>query len=118
MLQNKPQKTKKTDIVRKSNNPTFHESFTFKLPVNSLDTASIAITAMQSLTTSKGKLILDVIFNMVYNYTQDVVKLQREIHGLCHCLNHKHIARGEPMVLTRFKHSVDVPAELTRHLLI
>ncbi len=54
-LQNKAQKTKKTDVVRRSNSPTFHESFTFKLPASALDVASVVITGMQSVSGGKGQ---------------------------------------------------------------
>ncbi|ESO89388.1 synaptotagmin 15b [Lottia gigantea] len=57
MVQNKVIKTKKSEIVRKTTCPTFNESFNFKLPVNSLDTASVTLTAMQHLTGHKDKVV-------------------------------------------------------------
>ena len=40
-------KTKRTDIVRKTCDPAFNESFTFKLSPNNLDAASVSVVAMQ-----------------------------------------------------------------------
>ncbi|XP_052782510.1 synaptotagmin-15-like isoform X2 [Mya arenaria] len=57
MVQNKLVKGKKTEIIKKNSNPVFNESFTFKLPVVSLDTANITITAMQHQTGYKDKMI-------------------------------------------------------------
>ncbi|XP_052266141.1 synaptotagmin-15-like isoform X2 [Dreissena polymorpha] len=57
MVQNKTVKTKKTEIVRKSSEPVFNESFTFKLPAASLDTANVTVTAMQHQTGYKDKVI-------------------------------------------------------------
>jgi len=47
MHQSKAIKTKKTEIIKRSQNPSFNESFTFKLPVASLDMSSVSISAMQ-----------------------------------------------------------------------
>jgi len=55
MVQNKTVKVKKTEIVKKNMNPVFNESFTFKLPLASLDTANITITAMHHNTGYKGE---------------------------------------------------------------
>lgn len=58
-IQSKVIKTKKTDVIKKTNNPEFNESFTFKLPAASLDMASVNITAMQQSSTGiKGKLVI------------------------------------------------------------
>ena len=55
MVQNKTVKTKKTEIMKKNANPVFNESFTFKLPQTSLDTANVTVTAMQHQTGYKGR---------------------------------------------------------------
>ena len=55
LQQNKVVKTKKTELVKRTTNPGFNESFTFKLPVSSLDIASISLTAVQRLTGFKGQ---------------------------------------------------------------
>lgn len=54
-VQNKILKSKKTEAIRKTDCPNYNESFTFKLPVINLDTASLSITAMQS-SSGKGKI--------------------------------------------------------------
>ena len=54
MVQNKIIKTKKTEVVKRNENPEFNESFTFKLPLTSLDTANVTITAMQHQSGYKG----------------------------------------------------------------
>ncbi|KAK2178334.1 hypothetical protein NP493_546g00002 [Ridgeia piscesae] len=54
LQQNKVIKTKKTEVVKRSTNPSFNESFTFKLPVSSLDIASVSLTAIQHMTGLKG----------------------------------------------------------------
>ncbi|XP_046369955.1 synaptotagmin-15-like isoform X1 [Haliotis rufescens] len=61
MIQNKMVKSKKTEVVKKSTSPTYNESFTFKLPVTSLDTASITLTAMQYYSGHKDKAIGRVV---------------------------------------------------------
>ena len=58
MVQNKLLKTKKTEVVKRNENPEFNESFTFKLPLTSLDTANVTITAMQHQSGYKGKYII------------------------------------------------------------
>jgi Ca2+-dependent lipid-binding protein len=58
MQQRKEVKSKKTDVVKKTLNPVFNESFTFKLPNAGLDRASIKITAMQHITGQRGNSIL------------------------------------------------------------
>ena len=55
MVQNKVIKTKKTEVVKRNENPEFNESFTFKLPLSSLDTANVTVTAMQHQSGYKGK---------------------------------------------------------------
>ena len=55
MVQNKQLKSKKTEVVKRNENPEFNESFTFKLPLTSLDTANVTITAMQHQSGYKGK---------------------------------------------------------------
>lgn len=57
MVQNKIIKTKKTEVVKRNENPEFNESFTFKLPLTSLDTANVTITAMQHQSGYKDKVI-------------------------------------------------------------
>ncbi|KAI0212144.1 Synaptotagmin-15 [Lamellibrachia satsuma] len=61
LQQNKIIKTKKTEVVKRSTNPSFNESFTFKLPVSSLDIASISLTAMQHMTGLKDKTLGRVV---------------------------------------------------------
>ena len=55
LQQNRIVKTKKTEVIKKSANPNFNESFTFKLPVSGLDTASVTISAMQHFSGHKGR---------------------------------------------------------------
>ncbi|KAL4239872.1 calcium ion-regulated exocytosis of neurotransmitter [Mactra antiquata] len=57
MVQNKTIKTKKTEVIKKKTNPVYNESFTFKLPNTSLDTANVTIIAMQPQTGYKDKVI-------------------------------------------------------------
>ncbi|XP_072050423.1 synaptotagmin-15-like isoform X2 [Amphiura filiformis] len=47
-------KTKKTEIQKKTSNPTFNESFHFKVPNGNLDTISVSITMMQHAQAIKG----------------------------------------------------------------
>ena len=47
-------KSKKTDVAKKSNSPTFNESFTFKLPADEIDVTQLSITAMQHCTGQRG----------------------------------------------------------------
>ena len=54
LVQNKVVKTKKTEVAKRSASPVFNESFTFKLPINNLDMASVTITAMQHMTGTRG----------------------------------------------------------------
>ncbi|CAC5402146.1 SYT15 [Mytilus coruscus] len=61
LVQNKVLKSKKTEVVKKTDNPNFSESFTFKLPVSNLDSASINITAMQHQSGYKDKVFGRVI---------------------------------------------------------
>ncbi|KAJ8318813.1 hypothetical protein KUTeg_003904 [Tegillarca granosa] len=61
LVQNKIVKSKKTDVVKKSECPNFNESFTFKLPVTQLDSASLSITAMQHSSGHKDKVVGRVI---------------------------------------------------------
>ncbi|KAL8565058.1 hypothetical protein ACOMHN_005261 [Nucella lapillus] len=53
MIQNKAVKTKKTEVAKKTSQPSFNESFTFKLPVSGLDTASVNLTLLQHLSGHK-----------------------------------------------------------------
>jgi hypothetical protein len=55
LVQNKVVKSKKTEVIKKTDCPNFSESFTYKLPVASLDSASINITAMQHQSGYKGR---------------------------------------------------------------
>ena len=48
-------KSKKTEVARKSNSPTFNESFTFKLPVEEIDSTSISIAAMLQSSGQRGE---------------------------------------------------------------
>ena len=48
-------KTKKTEVHKKTNSPTFNESFHFKVPNGNLDTISVSITVMQHAQAIKGK---------------------------------------------------------------
>ncbi|PVD39243.1 hypothetical protein C0Q70_01871 [Pomacea canaliculata] len=57
MIQNKVVKTKKSEVAKKTACPTFNESFTFKLPLASIDTASISVSAMQYVSGHKDKII-------------------------------------------------------------
>ncbi|XP_070182783.1 synaptotagmin-15-like [Littorina saxatilis] len=57
MIQNKAVKTKKSEVGKKTYNPSFNESFTFKLPVSGLDTASVNVSLMQHLSGHKDKLL-------------------------------------------------------------
>ncbi|KAK3579479.1 hypothetical protein CHS0354_028292 [Potamilus streckersoni] len=57
VIQNKTIKSKKTEVVKKTDDPAFNESFTFKLPIASLDTANITVTAMQHQSGYKDKVI-------------------------------------------------------------
>ncbi|XP_071953041.1 synaptotagmin-15-like [Antedon mediterranea] len=47
-------KTKKTEVVRKTNSPTFNESFHFKVAPDSLDVVSICLTVLQNAPKVKG----------------------------------------------------------------
>ncbi len=50
-------KRKKTEIVKKSNNPAFQESFNFKADESDIETFGVRVTAMQHMTfPEKGKL--------------------------------------------------------------
>ncbi|XP_055875241.1 synaptotagmin-15-like isoform X3 [Biomphalaria glabrata] len=55
MIQNKPVKVKKTELAKKTTNPNFNESFTFKVANSSLDSASINLSVMQHNTGLKDK---------------------------------------------------------------
>ncbi|CAL1530169.1 unnamed protein product [Lymnaea stagnalis] len=55
MMQNKPVKVKKTELIKKSSSPNFNESFTFKVPNSGLDTASINIGVMKHMSGHKDK---------------------------------------------------------------
>ncbi|XP_076453975.1 synaptotagmin-15-like [Babylonia areolata] len=57
MIQNKVVKTKKSEVAKKTSSPSFNESFTFKLPLASLDMASVNVSLMQHLSGHKDKLI-------------------------------------------------------------
>ncbi|XP_014679268.1 PREDICTED: synaptotagmin-15-like, partial [Priapulus caudatus] len=45
--QNKPVKTKKTGVVKRSRDPAYNESFSFKLEADKLSTTSIAVVVMK-----------------------------------------------------------------------
>lgn len=62
LLQNKVIKTKKTEVIKKTSDPNFNESFTFKLQAGSLDTASVTVSALQHISGHKGKWCTD--FNL------------------------------------------------------
>ena len=53
--QNKVIKNKRTECVKRTTNPVFNESFTFKIAHSALDTASISINAYQHHSGQKGK---------------------------------------------------------------
>ncbi|XP_059158664.1 synaptotagmin-15-like [Physella acuta] len=55
MVQNKQVKAKKTEMIKKTSSPNFNESFTFKVSVTSLDTASITVGVMQHVSGHKDK---------------------------------------------------------------
>ncbi|BFZ02988.1 hypothetical protein BsWGS_06027 [Bradybaena similaris] len=55
MMQNKPVKAKKTEIIKKNCSPNFNESFTFKVPITSLDSVSVSIAVMQHVSGHKDK---------------------------------------------------------------
>ncbi|KAL8577901.1 hypothetical protein ACOMHN_011897 [Nucella lapillus] len=57
MIQNRAVKTKKSEVAKKTSSPSFNESFTFKLPVASLDMSSVNVSLMQHLSGHKDKLI-------------------------------------------------------------
>ncbi|KAK7507313.1 hypothetical protein BaRGS_00001248, partial [Batillaria attramentaria] len=57
MIQNKMVKTKKSETSKKTTSPSFNESFNFKLPVASLDTASVNVSVMQYISGHKDKLV-------------------------------------------------------------
>uniref|UniRef100_A0A0L8HDE2 C2 domain-containing protein n=1 Tax=Octopus bimaculoides TaxID=37653 RepID=A0A0L8HDE2_OCTBM len=59
--ENKIVKSKKTAIVKRTIDPNFSESFTFKLSSSSLDTASISVSTMQHFTGAKDKMIGRVV---------------------------------------------------------
>nr|XP_022315982.1 synaptotagmin-15-like isoform X2 [Crassostrea virginica]XP_022319655.1 synaptotagmin-15-like isoform X2 [Crassostrea virginica] len=61
LVQNKVVKTKKTEVHKKTDTPNYNESFTFKLPVTSLDSASLSLTIMQHSSGHKDKIIGRVI---------------------------------------------------------
>ncbi|CAI9735089.1 synaptotagmin-15-like isoform X1 [Octopus vulgaris] len=61
LIQNKIVKSKKTAIVKRTIDPNFSESFTFKLSSSSLDTASISVSTMQHFTGAKDKMIGRVV---------------------------------------------------------
>ena len=56
MCQFQEVKRKKTEIVKKSNNPQFQESFNFKADENDIETFGVRVTAMQHMPfPEKGK---------------------------------------------------------------
>uniref|UniRef100_X1YW52 C2 domain-containing protein n=2 Tax=Capitella teleta TaxID=283909 RepID=X1YW52_CAPTE len=57
MQQGKVVKSKRTDVAKRNVSPGFNESFTFKLPVASLDMASISLTAMQHVMGQRDKIV-------------------------------------------------------------
>lgn len=57
LVQNKVLKTKKTEVLKKTDSPNYNESFTLKLPVTSLDAASLSLTIMQHSSGHKGQSI-------------------------------------------------------------
>ena len=72
MTQNKSVKVKKTEIVKKSSNPVFNESFTFKIAQAALDTANVTITAMQHQVGYKG----GAFFCYFYRYTTSFITIR------------------------------------------
>ena len=48
-------KSKKTEVVKKTPNPTYNESFQFKVPSSNTDMFSISLTVMQHAPAMKGK---------------------------------------------------------------
>ncbi|XP_033742643.1 synaptotagmin-15-like isoform X1 [Pecten maximus] len=60
-VQNRVVKSKKTEVIKKSDCPNFSESFTFKLPVANLDAASLNITTIQHISGHKDKVLGRVI---------------------------------------------------------
>lgn len=57
MNQAKEVKRKKTEVVKKSNNPAFQESFNFKADENDIETFGVRVTAMQHMPfPEKGRL--------------------------------------------------------------
>lgn len=54
LVQNRVVKTKKTEVLKKTDSPNYNESFILKLPVTSLDSASLSLTIMQHSSGHKG----------------------------------------------------------------
>ncbi|KAH9504050.1 Synaptotagmin-15 [Bulinus truncatus] len=85
MIQNKPVKAKKTELVKKSPSPNFNESFTFKVTNSCLDTASLNISVMQHNTGSKDKQLGRIVLgsfmfarNKELDHWNEMIANQRE----------------------------------------
>lgn len=59
-------KTKKTDVVKQESNPKFNESFVFKLSADSLDMASLIISAWNSISGQRGEFSLSLVCMSVF----------------------------------------------------
>lgn len=93
LIQNKVIKTKKTAVVKRTFDPNFSESFTFKLSSSSLDTASISVTAMNHFTSTKDKVIGRVVLGSFMfargkelEHWNEMVTSQRDQVGYWHSL--------------------------------
>ncbi|CAL1267220.1 unnamed protein product [Larinioides sclopetarius] len=62
MIENKQMKSKKTGPIKKSTDPKYNESFHFRLPQKSLNSASVLLQVTVSSGPSKDKIIGRVVF--------------------------------------------------------